>query len=132
MPPKNPTENHKRQDGRHNYNFALIYWQQEGARYYLRVTPLGIYILVFLLVASISAMLLLFLSNRHYDPAKEVNVNITTPPATPVIPTKSIIKPAPSSATPPKVNNRLSENNPGNKRQHRDANNSNEQESHQP
>ena len=81
-------------------NFEFFYYEQLGSRLYLRFTRLGVIaILVFTLI-PISAILLLFL---FQEPAKEVNVNITTPPERPYDSNKSIIKaPPPSPAFTPK------------------------------
>jgi hypothetical protein len=115
MRPKDPTIDNEQQAIHPRRRYALFYWQQEGRFYYLRVTPFGLYIIVLLVAASISALLFLFWSRKSQAPTEGTNINITTRPESSASPPRNLIKVAPPAPTPPKVNNRASENAPKNK-----------------
>ena len=78
-------------------NFEFFFYEQLGSRLYLRFTRLGVITILLFTLIPISTILLLFL---FQEPAREVNVNITTPPERPYDSNKSIIKAPPPAFTP--------------------------------
>lgn len=68
------------------------------------IIRLVLVLIVGLTMISIAAMLAIFFLSGKNDAAKEVNVNVTTPPATPFSPNTPIIRqaPLPSPAKPVK------------------------------
>lgn len=110
--------------------YALVYWQQEGTRHYLRVTPLGLCIVIFLVATSILALMFLFWFRKSLRPAREVDINITTPPAASSSPAQDLIKAVPPGPTPPRVN-QPAEVSPK-KHQSRNATSTNERQPRQP
>lgn len=77
----------------------LFYFQQRGGhRYYLRVTPLGAFLIIFLVLLSVG--MILYLASTK-TPPPNVNTNITVPSPTPYLPDKAIIR-QPPPPSPPK------------------------------
>lgn len=82
--------------------YDLWFYQLRGDRYYFRLTPLGLALLVIPVILALVAIVVLFLY-RTRTPVKEPDITITPPPAPTDPPTKSVIKPAPPPPTPPRV-----------------------------
>jgi hypothetical protein len=83
--------------------FELFFYEQVGARYYLRFTRLALVLIVCLTVIPVAAIFTLFLTESRVD-MENVNVNIRVSPQAPSNYGGSIIQPAPPAMpTLPKV-----------------------------
>jgi hypothetical protein len=95
---KSPTEHDLRRGAR----FELFYFEQVGARSYLRFTRLALLLVVGLTVVSAAMLFALFLWNID-DKPEDINLNITVPPAARRDYGKPFILPAPLPSSPPRV-----------------------------
>lgn len=82
--------------------YALWYLQQEGLRFYLRFTLLGVIVVVLLTIIPIIAIFSLFIIGNSSSDIDNVNISIT-PRAPSYDDTRTLIKPAPPPPTLPKV-----------------------------
>src|ERR1044071_5745696 len=77
---ESPPEHTSRRGGR----FELFFYEQVGARYYLRFTRLALVLVVCLTVIPAAAILAIFFPRSRLDfDFEDVNVNIRTPPSAP-------------------------------------------------
>lgn len=82
----------------------LFYYERRGDRYYLRLTPLAVILIAGLTVISIAAVLIIFLLGGSRSASENVNIDVSTPSASPFSANKPIIKQATPPPSPPKVN----------------------------
>jgi hypothetical protein len=87
-----PDEQHTLMDRkrrRRAINLELFYYEQLGSRYYLRVTPFAI---ILILIAMVFGFTILYLDGQKQGMP---DVRIAPPPATPYLPPNTIIQQAP-------------------------------------
>jgi hypothetical protein len=84
---------------RRRFSWELFYYEQVGSRFYLRITPFAI--ILMLVTALIGITIMEFEFRDH--PSQEINTNITVPSPSPYSPERTIIKPAPPGPTPPRI-----------------------------
>jgi len=82
---------------------ALFFYERKGSRYYLRLTPLAVILIVGLTAVSLAAILIMFLINSRRDPSKDLNLNIVMPSPSPRSPNNPVIRQAPPAAPLPQV-----------------------------
>lgn len=82
--------------------YNLWFYQLRGDRYYFRLAPLGLVLLVIPVILALVGVVIFFLYRTH-TPVKEPDVTISPPPAPAEPPTKSVLKPASPPPTPPPV-----------------------------
>ena len=92
----------ERRDPNRRGGFELFFYEQVGARYYLRFTRLALFLIVCLTVVPMMLLFALFLWNRN-NKTENTNVNIVIPTPTPRDYGKPIILPAPPAPVPPRV-----------------------------
>jgi hypothetical protein len=89
-------------DPRRGRRFELFFFEQVGSRSYLRFTNLALFLIVFLTVVPMAAILTLFLWNRSSE-SENINVNIVSPASTPQDFSKPIIQRGPLPPPPPEI-----------------------------
>jgi hypothetical protein len=89
--------------GNRGSRFELFFYERRGDHYHLRLTGLAVILISGLVAVSIIAILLIFLFRNSRGDLDNVNINVVTPPASPLPANTSLIK-QPPLPSPPKVN----------------------------
>src|SRR5438067_12397055 len=87
--------------GRRRPSLALFYFEQVGPRSYLRITKLGVILILLFVTLPVVALIGLYLWNSS-TPPPDVDVTIKPMPAASALPSP-VIKQAPPPPTPPKA-----------------------------
>lgn len=82
------------------YNLWL--YQLRGDRYYFRLAPLGLALLVIPVILALVALAVIFLY-RTNRPLKETDIKITPPPESASPSTRTVLRPVPPPSPPPPV-----------------------------
>jgi hypothetical protein len=81
---------------RPRFNWELYYYERIGSRYYLRITPFA---LILMIVAMLIGFTILIFDARVH-PTQEINTNITVPNASPYSSNNTLIRQVPTIAPP--------------------------------
>jgi hypothetical protein len=81
-------------------NLDLWFYERRGARYYLRVTRLGLILFMLPIVFAIVALFLLLITNKKRQIQPDITIKAPTPMGTPLQP---VIKQATPPPKPPNV-----------------------------
>src|SRR5947209_4405465 len=84
----------------------LWFYEQRGSRYYLRLTRLGLAVIVVPTVLSLIALIVIFFFYRINAPIENPDININVQPTPSYSTNRSLIKPAPPPPSPPQVRSR--------------------------
>jgi hypothetical protein len=87
--------------GRRGLSLALFYFEQVGPRSYLRITKLGVILILLFATLPVVALIGIYLWNSS-TPPPDVDVTIKPMPAASALPSP-VIKQAPPPPTPPKA-----------------------------
>jgi multisubunit Na+/H+ antiporter MnhC subunit len=104
MQSDNPPTSKGSKSQKRGISFDLFYFEQVGARQYLRFTRLTLMIILGLTIISIGMMLVFFTLSSQSNDTSDINVNITSPSHSP---TQPIIIQQPPKLSPLRSNKQM-------------------------
>jgi hypothetical protein len=84
-------------------DYSFFFFEQRGNRSYLRFTPLGVTVIVFLTVVPVILILVIVMIRSRQISDMNINTNITTTTPTPYPANMPIIIQQPTPMRPPKI-----------------------------